>query len=266
MPIEQFSSYPPLNRGTPGFSYNLPAYAELEYPFGLPSGMGGLRLQLPESGRVPDLVAGIVRINDKFIGAQQEDLAAAPPDATSNLYLGLEGLYYAPVANDAFDALVGQVVTDADGIISVAQAIQYAPDRFGVLAKIDTERAGAGADTPLWTFMAVVPRPSLQGYPPNRDPNPPEPSTIGYGAHKIVDAYVRSLVAGTGSGNGVLSQEGSVLVTHTGANGNTADAVTQLAAASPVLRFAPTTALTYNSAAQSTGGQIEAFVEFVGIG
>ncbi|MFB6214840.1 MAG: hypothetical protein ABEI54_03125, partial [Candidatus Bipolaricaulia bacterium] len=134
----QTDNFPPVGRPEQSFNNSLRAIFQRLYPHSIPLGQGGMRLYLqsgtPSAGLTPVLTDGYAMRGDWLVGPLGDvAITDAPSNSTKGMYYGLKGeIVYADQAQERTDIFIGQLTTDADGIIHTAQQLVYAPDRFAV--------------------------------------------------------------------------------------------------------------------------------------
>ena len=207
----QTANFPPIHQPEQSWEHDLRAIFQALYPVGRV--WSGLVLGLPISGLTPTLTDGVVLYQDQVIGPYGSKLISPAPASSSRmgLYFGLKGMYYAELGTETpGSVLVGEVTTDATGIVSLVQYFNYGPGRVGVKGIIDLVKCPLAADTPF----ATVELENFTGL-------------------RVAYAHARTAIAGatTTAGDQVLIKHGgTTLITH---NKAALDAAGTLTLASP---------------------------------
>ena len=183
MTFRQTSPIPPIDQVEQSWSLELRSLAaELAPGQGI---RNGLELGLPASGLTPALSQGILMVGDRLHGISGNFLPSVPASQTGKkLFFDLNGLHLgdannAPLSTPA--VLVGEITSNADSIVSVAQQMNYGALRFGVRGQIDLALCTKGADVDL--FAWAVP-------------------SVGLGNVRVTYAQTRVLTAATGNDAG----------------------------------------------------------------
>lgn len=251
MPLnQQTANFPPISLPERSWDKDLRAWARLLYPDARIA--HGLQLDLPDSpGLLPKLTDGVLVKDDLVIGPFGSKLISAAPASVSRrgLYYGLRGMAYREVADaDVTDALVGEVSTDSDGIISLVQYFYPSPGKCVVKGTIYLPKATTGSDVTI-----------------------AEVTMTNFSGLKITAGYSRTkeVAATTTTGDQLLIKAGgNTVLTH---NQAALDSGTGFAIASPgagqVQPTDNTLAIAYNSTQGTafTAGAVGFYVEIEGL-
>ena len=152
MPLnQQTANFPPISQPERSWDKDLRAWANLLYPEARIA--HGLQLGLPDSpGLLPKLTDGVLVKDDLVIGPFGSKLISAAPASVTRrgLYYGLRGMAYREAIDvDVTDALIGEVTTDATGIVSLVQYFYPSPGKCAVKGMLYLPKATTGSDVAI---------------------------------------------------------------------------------------------------------------------